>query len=149
MIEAMDNPRTEFFSRLFMTRNRIRFLLDDHFKPMGVTDATWRTLFYLDQVGNGVLQKELAKVMGIEGPSLVRLLDNLEARNLIERRPSLSDRRAKSVHLTEEAVPLVEALRQSAAVIREDLLQDVSDEEIRSCLQLFERILSRCDLREV
>lgn len=148
MTDPMDNPKTEFFSRLFMTRNRIRFLLDDHFRPMGLTDATWRTLFYLDQTGNGVLQKELATIMGIEGPTLVRLLDNLEARNLIERRPSPDDRRAKSVHLTEEAMPLIDALRQSAVVIREELLQDATDEEIRSCLNVFDKILARCNLKE-
>lgn len=148
MTDTRDNPKAEFFSHLFMTRNRIRFVLDDHFRPMGLTDATWRTLFYLDQVGNGVSQKELARVMSIEGPTLVRLLDNLEARNLIERQPSPDDRRAKSVHLTQAAMPLIETLRESAAVIREELLQDISDEEIRCCLRVFDAILARCDTKE-
>ncbi|MEX2489945.1 MAG: MarR family transcriptional regulator [Pseudomonadales bacterium] len=148
MTDREDNPKTDFFSLLFMTRNRIRFALDDHFRPMGLTDATWRTLFYLDQMGNGVSQKQLARVMSIEGPSLVRLLDNLEARHLIERQPSLNDRRAKSVHLTSEAMPLIETLRESAAVIRQELLQDVSDEEVRCCLRVFDAILARCDAKE-
>lgn len=147
MANPAEGPKFEFFSRLFMTRNRIRFVLDDHFRPMGLTDATWRTLFYLDQSGNGVLQKELATTMGIEGPTLVRLLDSLEARNLVERRPSPQDRRAKSVHLTENALPHLETLRQSAAVIREDLLQDFTDEEIANCLVMFGKILARCDAR--
>ncbi len=145
MADSMENPKTEFVSRLFMTRNRIRFVLDDHFKPMGLTDATWRTLFYLERAGNGVLQKELATIMGIEGPTLVRLLDNLEARNLIERRASQQDRRAKSVHLTEQAVPLLDSLRQSTTVVREELLQDVTDEQISECLEVFDKILARCD----
>ncbi|MBD3649677.1 MAG: MarR family transcriptional regulator [Pseudomonadales bacterium] len=130
-----------------MTRNRIRFVLDDHFRPMGLTDATWRTLFYLEQAGNGVQQKALATIMGIEGPTLVRLLDNLEGRNLIERRPSQQDRRAKSVHLTENAIRLLDSLRQSTTVIRDELLQDFSDKEIEKCLALFDKILARCDAK--
>ncbi|MEX2326817.1 MAG: MarR family transcriptional regulator, partial [Pseudomonadales bacterium] len=74
----MRSSRQQFVISLFNVRNRVRFAMDDAFRPMGITDATWRTLFYLEQTGDGVFQKDLATVMGIEGPSLVRLLDSLE-----------------------------------------------------------------------
>ena len=45
-------------------------------------------------------QKELATALSIEGPSLVRLLDNLERRGLIERREDETDRRARGIYLT-------------------------------------------------
>ncbi|MFT7091559.1 MAG: MarR family transcriptional regulator for hemolysin, partial [Candidatus Azotimanducaceae bacterium] len=65
------NLNQRFVALLFNTRNRIRFAMDDRFKPLGITDATWRTLFFLRQ-DNGTSQKQLALTMGIEGPSLVR-----------------------------------------------------------------------------
>ena len=85
-----------FVSLLFNARNKVRFAMDDQFKPLDITDATWRTLYFLRQEGDGVQQKELARTMGIEGPSLVRLLDNLSEKKLIERRADLSDRRSET-----------------------------------------------------
>lgn len=139
-----DTPISQqFVIALFNTRNRLRFAMDEAFRPLGVTDATWRTLFYLEQTGDGVLQKELAEVMGIEQPSLVRLLDSLEAKQLIERRPSRVDRRAKSIHLTTRAQGLVDELHRVAAGVRESLFADVEPEELARCLAVFERILGR------
>ena len=67
---------------------------------IGLTEATWRPLVYVRRLGDGVRQKELATALSIEGPSLVRLLDNLERRGLIERREDETDRRARGIHLT-------------------------------------------------
>jgi len=74
-----------FFSPLFHARNRIRFAMDDRFKPVGITHATWCALNFLRQ-DDGFFQKHLAKAMAIEGPGPVRLLDNLANKSLIERR---------------------------------------------------------------
>ena len=106
MINAAEERRVAFITRLFLARNRYRFAMDDQFKPLGITDATWRTLFYLEQTGDGVLQKDLARVMGIESPGLVRLLDTLEAKDLLIRKPAVNDRRGKTVHLTPQATAL-------------------------------------------
>ena len=138
----------QFFITLFNTRNRVRLAMDDAFRPLGITDATWRTLFYLDQSGNGVLQKELANVMGIEGPSLVRLLDSLEAKSLIERRPNPADRRAKTVHLTRKARTQLVKLREISSTVGEDLLSDVDDAQITQCMDGFDHILAAVDALE-
>jgi len=143
-----DRARDRFVSALFNARNRIRFAMDEAFKPLGITDATWRTLFYLEQTGDGVSQKELAEVMGIEGPSLVRLLDSLEARDLIERRPNNSDRRSKAVHLTRTAMSLLEEMHEVATRTRESILTDISDAELETALGVLEHILASADKEE-
>jgi len=125
----------------------VRFAMDEAFRPLGVTDATWRTLFYLEQTGSGVLQRELAAVMGIEGPSLVRLLDSLEAKDLIERKTSSADRRAKAVHLTPRADGLLDTLHEVATRVREEILSDISDAQIQECMNVFDSILSAADRR--
>jgi len=142
-----DIHRDQFFITLFNTRNRVRFAMDEAFRPLGVTDATWRTLFYLEQTGSGVLQRELAAVMGIEGPSLVRLLDSLEAKDLIERKTSAADRRAKAVHLTPRADSLLDTLHGVAARVREEILSEISDAQIEECMNVFDSILSAADRR--
>lgn len=132
-----------FVIALFNARNRVRFAMDDAFRPLGVTDATWRTLFYLNQTGNGVSQKELANVMGIEGPSLVRLLDALEDKQLIERRTNLLDRRGKTVHLTARGNEMIVELQAVAARVREDVLRDIDPANVEVCLEVLERILAK------
>ena len=134
------HARELFVSQLFHARNRIRFAMDEAFKPAGITDATWRTLFYLEQCGDAVAQKHLAEVMGIEGPSLVRLLDSLESKDLIKRCPSQTDRRVKHVELTAAAREVLIELHLTASRVRAELLQEVSDEDLQVCLKVLERI---------
>lgn len=138
----MSEARDRFVSALFNTRNSLRFAMDDAFKPLGITDATWRTLFYLEQIGSGVSQRRLAEVMGIEGPSLVRLLDNLEAKGLIQRQPSEVDRRSKSVVLTDSARELLIELHQVAARVRNTILADIDESEIEGCVGVLERMMT-------
>ena len=137
----MADLKQEFVGALFNARNRLRFALDDQFRPLGMTDASWRALFYLEQEGDGVQQKELARVMGIEGPSLVRLLDNLEAKNLIERKPSFEDRRSKTIHLTAESKVQLDVLHETANEVRGGILSDVTDAELETCISVFQKII--------
>jgi len=96
-------------------------------------------LFLLRRI-DGALQKEIALELAIEGPSLVRHLDNLEAKGLIERRTAPNDRRAKTVHLTTEAQPLLRELAGVGAAHRDAILAQFSDEEVAVCVELFKRM---------
>jgi len=129
-----------FVALLFNTRNRIRFAMDDRFKPMGITDATWRTLYFLRQ-DDGVSQKQLAMTMGIEGPSLVRLLDQLEAKGFIERRTDANDRRSKTIHLTDHAHSLLVDLDKVAKSVRADLMAGINEQDLATCVTVMEQIL--------
>src|SRR5260370_18575984 len=66
----------------------------------GLSQATAIPLVVLSRRGKCVRQCVLAEEMGIEGPSLVRLIDLLQAEGLVERREDPTDRRAKMLHLT-------------------------------------------------
>jgi MarR family transcriptional regulator for hemolysin len=136
----------DFVAALFMTRTRFRLAMDDRFKPLGVTDAAWRTLFYLEQIGDGVLQKDLARVMGIESAGLVRLLDNLESKALVERRAAVQDRRGKTVHLTIHSGALLLELHGAAAQVRQNLLADISPAQLQTCLTVFNKVLTATEL---
>ena len=118
-------------------RQRINVELE----PKGITYSTWFTLVYLDQGGAGMLQRELAQYMGIEAPTLVRRLDQLEQEGFVERRASTHDRRANSVHLTTRGRDLLEAVNLTAANIRENMLSGVSDAEMATCQQVLQTII--------
>ena len=134
----------QFVALLFHARNRVRFAMDDRFKPMGITDATWRTLFFLRQE-DGVSQTHLAKTMAIEGPSLVRLLDNLAKKNLIERRNDPADRRINNIYLTTESSELLAELELVSRSVRAELLAGINQQDLKTCIQVMEQILEVTD----
>ncbi len=67
-----------FGPSLLELSNRWRRAIDAELRPLGLSQATWRTLVFVSRSGTGYLQKDLACRLGIEGPSLVPLLDALE-----------------------------------------------------------------------
>ncbi|MDX1458265.1 MAG: transcriptional regulator SlyA [Marinobacter sp.] len=120
---------------------RWRKLLDERLKDLGVTQARWTTMVYLQKGGEGLTQRELASLMAIENPTLVRLLDSLEEQGLIERRPCQHDRRARRLFLTESGEQFMDDLNSRAQELREEMLEGISDEEIECALRVFQRIM--------
>lgn len=130
--------RSNLLIRLAIMTRRWRQVLDREFRSAGLTDATWRPLLHLYHLGDGTHQKELAAAVGIEGPSLVRLLEALIARGLIERRQDSLDRRAKQLFLTAEGHALVDRIQETVAALESELLSDFSDSAIARGLEFIE-----------
>ena len=107
-----------------------RSLIDKHLMSIGMTQSRWLTLYYISRSSEELSQKDLALSMGIEGPTLVRLLDALESMNLIERSESKSDRRRKVISITEKGRPLVEEIKTTINDFRDEFLSDLTKEEI-------------------
>lgn len=120
--------------------NRWRQILDRRLRPQGLSQATWRALFHLECRCEGLPQRDLAESMGIEGPSLVRLLDTLQGAGLIERRESPSDRRAKLVRLTPEARAVLADIHRTAAQLRTELLDGIAADELATCVSVLRRV---------
>ncbi|XOZ32593.1 MarR family transcriptional regulator [Halomonadaceae bacterium KBTZ08] len=137
--------RRQFPFSVARIARRWRKLLDERLKDLGVTQARWSTMVALHRGGEGVTQRELAELMSIENPTLVRLLDNLETQGLIQRRPCEQDRRARRLHLTELGESFIQRLDERAEGLREQLLNGVSDEELATCQDVFERILANAE----
>lgn len=114
--------------------------MDKRMRPLGLSQATWRTLFHLERHGEGITQRALAENMGIEGPSLVRLLDNLERSGLVERRPSATDRRANTLHLTAKARPLLKTINRVAEELRAELFDGIGEEALRGARDVLQQM---------
>ncbi len=134
-------PGTEDFGRsLFRLGQAWRRQMDVAMQQFGLTDATWRPLFYLGRFGDGMRQKDLAATMDIESPSLVRLLDALERQGLVERRDEADDRRAKTLHLTPAGRAAYKHLAVVYYRISNRILQRISDADIATCKRVFAQI---------
>ena len=122
-----------------------RRAIDDEMRPLGLSQATWRTLYFVDRAQTGILQKDLAFDIGIEGPSLVRLLDGLEADGLIERRVPATDRRAKTVHLTTDGRKILTKIQDVADRMRVKMLNGIPEDDLIACLAVFDKIRANAE----
>ena len=116
-------------------------LLDERLKDLGVTQARWFTMVCLQRGGGGLTQRELAHLMTIENPTLVRLLDSLEEQGLIERRHSERDRRARLLYLTKAGERFMSDLNERANVLREEMLKGIENTDLEVALRVFERVM--------
>lgn len=129
----------EFALHLGRVSRRWRARLDERLRHLGLTQARWVALLLLSKAGP-VSQRELADLVGIEGPTLVRQLDNLEEQGLIERRANGVDRRVKELHLTDRARPVLQEITRIADELRNELLSDVPASDLDTAGQVLKAI---------
>lgn len=117
-----------------------RALIDHRLKPLELTQTHWVTLHSIHQMPPEQSQIQLAKAIGIEQPSLVRTLDQLEKKGLITRRTCAFDRRAKRITLTESAGDIIEKMEHVIGVTRCEILAGISLEEQAQLINLVGRL---------
>lgn len=117
--------------------------LADH----GLSQATAHPLRALARRGkgasSGIRQGALAEEVGIEGPSLVRLIDLLQTEKLVERHEDPTDRRAKTLHLTARGVAKAAEIEAVLGRVRTFLLHDISPEDLAIASDVLHRIEQR------
>lgn len=140
-----DEIRIGFALAMVRMSRRWRWKLDQRLRATGLTQARWTTLLQIARGGNGMQQNRLADHIGIEGPTLVRLLNSLEDARLIERRADPRDRRAKTVHLTERAMPVLTEIEAIADDLRREVTAGFAPEELARCTEIFDVMRARLD----
>lgn len=140
-----DEIRIGFALAMVRMSRRWRWKLDQRLRATGLTQARWTTLLQIARGGDGMQQNRLADHIGIEGPTLVRLLNSLEDARLIERRADPRDRRAKTVHLTERAMPVLTEIEAIADDLRREVTAGFAPEELARCTEIFDVMRARLD----
>jgi MarR family transcriptional regulator for hemolysin len=107
-----------------------RSILDRRLAPLGLTQTRWVTLYHLWKLGEGNPQCDLARAIGVEAPSLVRTLGQLEAHGLVVRRACDDDRRSKRLYLTPAAIPLLEQIDSVVLAARQEMLAGLSEQDL-------------------
>ncbi|HAZ98440.1 transcriptional regulator SlyA [Halomonas sp. CnH100-B] len=107
-----------------------RSILDRRLAPLGLTQTRWVTLYHLWKLGEGNPQCDLARAIGVEAPSLVRTLGQLEEQGLVERRACDNDRRSKRIYLTPAAMPLLEQIDSVVLAARQEMLAGLSEDDL-------------------
>jgi len=109
----------------------LRHDIDSRVKRHNLTRVKWLALGIIEQSPN-ITQKDLATELELGSASVGRLVDRLEARGFILRKPALHDRRANCLTLKPEASKLLEELRAVASEMREDALKGLTAAEVKA-----------------
>ena len=115
-----------------MYRKEVNATLAAH----GLSDAQALPVMQIARLGEGVRQGVLAEELGVEGPSLVRVLDQLCATGLVERRDDPHDGRAKTLHLSPEGRALAVVIEAAVNTLRTRLLAEASEADIAAALRV-------------
>ncbi len=117
---ARQVPMRDFSRSLPMSLLRAREAVMRQFRPSlrehGLTEQQWRILRALASIEAAEVTK-LARTAFLLGPSLSRILRDLEARNLIERKTAKADQRRSMVSISKEGVKLMAAVAPTSEAI--------------------------------
>lgn len=119
--------------------------LDRRLADLGLSQARWLVLLHLARFGEPPTQRELAQSVGVEGPTLARLLDSLETQGLVRRQAVVEDRRAKKILLSATARPLIDKIETIATALRHELFVGINEEDLRVCMRVHARILANLE----
>ncbi|HJW20009.1 MAG TPA: MarR family winged helix-turn-helix transcriptional regulator [Candidatus Nitrosotalea sp.] len=108
-------------------------------KNVGVSLSQWRVVGAL-VIQSGLTQKEIADKMGIEGATLVPVIDKMEKEGLLKRKPDSDDRRVNRIYLTPKADSLWEKMTECALRIRKSSLKNISESDIQATLETLRKI---------
>jgi DNA-binding MarR family transcriptional regulator len=116
--------------------SRVRF--DQRVRKLGLTRPQWRTLNCIIY-NEGIQQRLIAGRMEVEPITVSRLVDVLEKRGWVERRPDPDDRRGKLLYLTPAAGPLLARLRIYSDLTEAETFAGFSPAEMEQLKELVAR----------
>jgi MarR family transcriptional regulator for hemolysin len=134
-----------FAPLLHGTARAWRLKLDQRLKPMGLSQAKWRTLLHLSRATEPLNQAEIAARLGIEEPTLVMLLHRLENDGWLKRESATHDRRCKTVKLARRAQRVIGQINQTAHALRHELLAGVAQRDLEACVRVLTRIRAKAE----
>jgi MarR family transcriptional regulator, transcriptional regulator for hemolysin len=105
---------------------RTRF--DQRARARGMTRAQWVILARLSR-NPGLSQNEMAAICEVEPITVGRLIDRLEMRGFVERRPDASDRRIRRLHLLPAAQPILDEINDYKNEMSAEVFSGISEPE--------------------
>src|SRR5689334_20613285 len=117
----------------------MRKVFDRRVKKLGVTRSQWSVLINLKH-NEGITQSELAELVEIEKPSLVRHLDKLEDSGMVKRKGDDTDRRIKRIYLTKSAWDLIAEINKEGLILRKEFLMGISEKDQKNLIELLGKV---------
>jgi MarR family transcriptional regulator, transcriptional regulator for hemolysin len=138
---SLEDMKLRFTRRVIFIARRWRNMINDGLREVGHSHARWITLTWIDILDGKSNHRVLAERVGVELPTLIRLLNRLEKEGLVERRAF--GPRAKTVTLTPTGRTTLAELQRITLGVRTAFLADVDPEKLEISLALLDELLVR------
>lgn len=107
--------------------------------PVGLEPRQFAILRWIAQ-DEGRSQQALGEGLGIAPSRMVALIDELEERGLVERRPNPSDRRARALHVTGDGLRLLATAMERALAHEAQLCAPLAPAEREALIEMLQRV---------
>jgi MarR family transcriptional regulator for hemolysin len=106
---------------------------------VGITFGQWKVIVTLINQ-DGLTQKEIADKLGLEGPTLIPIIDKMEKEGLVIRKVDADDRRNNRIYHTEKADALWDKMLECALRIRQISVNDIPEQNIAVMREVLDKI---------
>jgi DNA-binding MarR family transcriptional regulator len=130
---------------LVVAARRWRKVANDRLKPLEQTMAQWETLYLVAYSGEELNQSQLSRLLGVHGPTMLRMLDSLARRGLIERQQSHEDLRVTINRITPRGRAVISRIMKLSNELRREVLSDVDESELRIAVRVMGQMLRTLD----
>ena len=124
-----------------LVARRWRKYLDEHLRRIGQSQARWEALFAVAMSREGSALGTIARRVGVEGPTFVRMIAQFEREGLVKRLASSSDRRASIIRITAKGTAVLRQMRELTTKVRKDFLGELSVDDVKRMLGMLEHML--------
>jgi MarR family transcriptional regulator for hemolysin len=126
--------------KIILTSKTIQHAFDLELRhKVDVTMAQWRVINILT-TQNGITQREIAERLRLDSSSLIPVIDRLETKGLVERKPNRSDRRINRLYLTKKTEALLDPMHSCILSIRKILTRGIHEDHLEMTEQVLEKI---------
>jgi MarR family transcriptional regulator for hemolysin len=141
--DSFEDKKLRYVRRVLFLARHWRSLFDDALRETGDSHARWLTLTWVDLLAGKANHRELAERVGVELPTLVRLLNRLEKEKLVARRSLGAKGRAKSVVLTARGRESLSAMARIVERTRKPFVEALDEELLTQGLESLDRLLGQ------
>jgi DNA-binding MarR family transcriptional regulator len=120
--------------------------IDDEMASYDPTGAQWRPLLAL-HLGLGDSAAELARLGCVDTGAMTRMLDRLEAKELVDRTPCLNDARVMRIALTAEGRRLCRLIPYGLSRVLNSMLRGFTAAELETMKTMVRRMLANAETR--
>jgi MarR family transcriptional regulator for hemolysin len=136
----MSELEERFSNALHNTARAWRQAIDRRLKHLGVSQASWMTIVAAAKAPSPLSQSELADRLGVEGATMVAMIDRLVKAGLVIREPSTADRRIKRVVVTAAGHRLYDTVKVEATAVRKEFLALIDSQKLQAATDVLETL---------
>jgi MarR family transcriptional regulator for hemolysin len=130
---------------LVVAARRWRKVANDRLRPLDQTMAQWETLYLVAYSGEELNQSQLSRLLGVHGPTMLRMLDQLARRGLIERQQSHHDLRVTINRITPRGREVIRRIMGITNALRREALAGIDEDALRVAGKVLVHMLRTLD----